>query len=413
MKKLIICLALLLSLGRGDRAQALDQGSLPARTGMAIDVRTGKVLYEKEADRVVPVGTLSRVATLYLVYEAIADGKIRWEDKVEPSELSYELSYLGDISYLYFVKDSYTVKDLTKASLLSSSSAATRALAEHVAGSDEKATLKIRELLKKWGLNSKGIVNASAISNAYLGDELVTGTGPEEDNQMSARDLATVSYRLIKDYPEVLELAEATRGDFGGEFVYTFNYLLENMPYSRPNAYGFMTGASDESGSHLISLSYENLMQVLVVMIDVEGGREDSDKRFQVANAFLDQIGDAFHLQKVLPASTSYKDTPAPVLDGTKATVPAISHDDFYVVTTPDTVDKFKLKTVFPEKTNYAPIKEGQVVGKVVFDDKVLVGQGYLEEPPSMELIAEENVTRTHIFEVIWNHFVRYVLEYL
>lgn len=415
MKKLIICLALLLALGRGNQVQAqgLDPASLPVRSGMAIDVRTGKVLFEKEADLVVPVGNLSRVATLYLVYDAVKAGKVKWDDRVVPSDLAYALSYQSEISYLSFAADSYTVRDLTKASLISASSAATRALAEHVAGSDEKATHQIRDLLRKWGLTSTGVINASAVNNAYLGDEALTGTGIDEENQLSARDLATISYRLIKDHPEILELAEATRGSFGGEPIYTFNYLLENMPYNRPNAYGFMTGSSDQSGSHLISLSYENLMQVLVVMIDVEGGREDSDKRFLVANNFLDQIGDAFHLQKVLPASTSYKDTPAPVLDGTKPTVPAISHDDFYVVTTPDTVENFKLKAVFPEKTNYAPIKEGQVVGKVVFDDKVLIGQGYLEDLPSMDLVAEERVTRTHIFEVIWNHFVRYVLEYL
>lgn len=414
MKKLLIYAALLLSLiGGKSQAQELNRGSLPAQTGMAIDVRTGKILYEKEADKLVPVGNLSRVATLYLVYQAVAKGQISWEDQVEPNDLAYALSYQSEISYLSFRQDSYTVKELVKASLMSASSAATRALAEHVAGSDQKATQQIQDLLNKWGLNSKGMVNASAVNNSYLGEDILAGTDSDEENQLSARDLATICYRLIKDYPEVLELAEATRGTFGGDDLYTFNYLLENMPHNRPNAYGFMTGSSDLSGSHLISLSYENLMQVLVVMIDVEGGREDSEQRFLVANDFLDQIGEAFHLQKVIPASTSYKDTPAPVLDGVVPTVSAVTYDDFYVVTTPDTVKNFRLKPVFPQKTNYAPIKEGQVVGQLVFDDQVLIGQGYLEDLPQMPLVAEEKVAKTHIFEVIWNHFVRYVVENL
>lgn len=413
MKKLIICLALLLSLGMGRPVQALDKDSLASRSGIAIDVRTGKVLYEKDADLLLPVGNLSRVATLYLVYQAIDEGKISWEDKVKPSETVYNLSFHSETASPHLVNDSYTVRDLTKASLVAGSSAATRALAEHVAGSDQKATVKIRQLLKKWKLNSEGIVNASAITNAYLGEDILPGSLPDQDNQFSARDVATISYRLVKDYPDILELTEATRANFADQYLYTFNYLLENMPYARPNAYGFLTGSSEQSGSHLISLSYENLMQVMVVMIDVEDGREDSDKRFMAAHQFLDQLDDEFHLQKVLPASTSYKDTPAPVLDGKKDQVAAVSQDDFYVVTTPDTVDKFKLKTIFPEKTNYAPIKQGQVVGQVVFDDQVLIGQGYLEEPPSMALISEEKVERTHIFQVMWNHFVTYVLENL
>lgn len=413
MKKLLFILALLWFIIQPSMVATAASLDMPARAGIAVDLRTGKILYEKNADEQLPVGSLSRILTLYLVYDAVKSKKISWDDQVTISDYAFELTLNSDLPNVTFTKSQYNVKDLTKASLISASSSASIALAEHVAGSEAKAVDQMRHLLRDWKLTDGLLVNASGLNNADLLGNHYPGSPEEAENIFSARDLAVISQRLIADFPEVLELSEATQGNFGGQLIPTYNYLLENMPHARLDAYGLVTGTSDAAGSCLISLSYENRMQVLTVFLDVDGGREDSDRRFVVANDFLNKIADNFHLQKVLPASTSYRDTPAPVLDGKAATVPAVTQDDFYVVTTPETVDAFKLKTSFPDKTNYAPIKEGQVVGKIVFDDQVLVGQGYLGDLPSMDLIADGTVERTNLLHIMWNHFVRYVIENL
>lgn len=412
MKKYLVGLALLLTLVIKPLAHATTI-ELPAKAGIAVEMRTGKILYEKNADQKVPVGNLSRLLTLYLVYDAVKAKRINWDDKVTISDYALQLTQEPDIPNVTFTHPQYSVKDLTKASLISASSSASVALAEHVAGGEQEAVEEMRRLLDKWGIKKHTLVNASGVNNRYLGDYRLENSPEDAENQLSARDLAVISYHLINDFPEVLELSEATQGNFGGEPIPTYNYLLENMPYARLDTYGLITGTSTDAGSGLISLSYENRMQVLSIFLDVDGGRDDSDKRFLVAHDFLNQIAEQFHLQKVLPASTSYKDTPAPVLDGVVDTVSAVTQDDFYVVTTPDTVDNFQLKAVFPDKTNYAPIKEGQVVGQVVFDDKKLVGKGYLTDLPSMSLIAENEVARTNLLKIIWNHFVRYVIDNL
>lgn len=413
MKKLLFILALLWFIIQPSMVATAASLDMPARAGIAVDLRTGKILYEKNADEQLPVGSLSRILTLYLVYDAVKSKKISWDDQVTISDYAFELTLNPDLPNVEFTASQYSVKDLTKASLISASSSASIALAEHVAGSEAKAVDQMRHLLRDWKLKDSFLVNASGLNNADLLGHHYPDSPEDAENLFSARDLAIISQRLIADFPEVLELSEATQGNFGGQLIPTYNYLLENMPYARLDTYGLVTGTSDAAGSCLISLSYENRMQVLTVFLDVDGGREDSDRRFLVANDFLNQIADNFHLQKVLPASTSYRDTPAPVLDGKAATVPAVTQDDFYVVTTPETVDAFKLKTSFPDKTNYAPIKEGQVVGKVIFDDQVLVGQGYLGDLPSMVLIADGTVERTNILHIMWNHFVRYVIENL
>lgn len=412
MKRLITWLALLLTLN-SQTVWAMTYQSLPARAAIAVELRTGKILYEKNADQTLPVAGLSRLLTLYLVYDAVKNGQVKWEDQVTISDYAYQVSLFPDVPNVLLTKNSYSLKDLTKASLISASSSASIALAEHVAGSEEKAVKRMERLLDSWGIEKALVVNASGLANGALGDHQSLDHPVDAENSFSARDLAIISKHLLTDFPEVIELSEATQGNFAGQFIPTYNYLLENMPYARKDTHGLVTGTSEAAGSSLVSFSYENQMQVLAVILNVGGGLDDPDRRFQVANTFLDELSHTFHLQKVLPANTSYKGTPAPVLDGVKGSVPAVTQDDFFVVTTPATLNHFKLKTIFPEKTNVAPIREGQVVGQVTFDDQVLVGQGYLGDLPSMDLIAEEPVERANFFQVIWNAFVRYVVEYL
>lgn len=411
MKKLILFIALLLSLTSGNaRADEID---LPAQQAIAVDLRTGKILYEKDADTPVPVANLSRLVTIYLVYQAVADGRAKWNDKVAISDYAYHLTYEPRVANLPLEASHYTLKDLTKASIISASTSASVALAEHISGSEEAFVKDMRKLLKSWGLKDYRIVNASGVNNEFLGEHLLPKTKEDDENTLSARDLAIISQRLVADFPDVLELTEATRGNFAGTDIFTYNFLLENMPYARPYAHGLVTGSSEKAGSSLISLSYENKMQVLAVILNVDQGEDDPVLRFKVANAFLNDIAENFHLQKVLAVGKTFKDQEAPVLDGKADTVPAVAQDDFYVVTTPDTVDKVKLKAVFPDKTNFAPIAEGQVVGQVVFEDQRLVGQGYLGDTPRMDLVADDQIERANLFQVMWNAFVRYVIEYL
>lgn len=412
MKKLILFLALLLSLNTSS-VRAAETIELPAQYGIAVDLRTGKILYEKDADQVVPVANLSRLLTIYLVYQAVEEGRVDWKDKVTISDYAYNLTYESEIPNIPLENREYTLQDLTKASIISASTSASIALAEHVSGSEEAFVKDMRQLLKSWDLTDRRIVNSSGVNNIFLGDQRLPKTKATEENTLSARDLAIISQKLVTDFPDVLEFTEATRGNFADTHIYTYNYLLENMPYARPYAYGLVTGSSEKAGSSLISLSYENGMQVLAVFLNVDDAQQDPLLRFQVANTFLNDIADNFHLQKVLTVGRSVNDTPAPILDGKTDQVLAVAQDDFYVVTTPDTANNISIKTVFPEKTNFAPIEEGQVVGQVVFDDKELIGQGYLGKQPSMNLVADDQVERANIFQVIWNAFVRYVIEYL
>lgn len=89
------------------------------------------------------------------------------------------------------------------------------ALAEKISGSEAKFTERMKEQLKDWGIKDATIVNASGLNNSYLGENRPEGTGENDENQMSAQDVAIVARHLILDFPEILDVSSTTTQMFG------------------------------------------------------------------------------------------------------------------------------------------------------------------------------------------------------
>ena len=73
----------------------------------------------------------------------------------------------------------------------------------------------MKEQLKDWGIKDATIVNASGLNNSYLGENRPEGTGENDENQMSAQDVAIVARHLILDFPEILDVSSTTTQMFG------------------------------------------------------------------------------------------------------------------------------------------------------------------------------------------------------
>ena len=71
--------------------------------------------------------------------------------------------------------------------------------------------------LKEWSITDAKLYNASGLNNKYLGDNRYPGSKPDDENSMSALDVAIIADHLIKDYPQVLEITKQTETDFEGD----------------------------------------------------------------------------------------------------------------------------------------------------------------------------------------------------
>lgn len=412
MKRIIASLLVILSVLTTSSVLA-DDFSVPAKNAYAVDVETGKILYEKNSLSSVPVGPTSKLLTAYIIYKEIEKGHIKWSDKVTISDYPYEFTLL-EVSNVPLEKREYSVRELFTAMLVTSANSATIALAEHVAGSEHQFVDMMNQQLKDWGFDSARMVNATGLSNTYLDKEhLYPGTSPDDENTMSAKALATVAYRLLTDYPEVTKITTLTEAKFDGTPIYTYNLMLPKMPYFRGGINGLATGMTEQAGASFVASGQTNGMQVITVILNADGGQEDANARFTATNELLNYIAKNYYPITVLKKGKSLDKAKASLLDGKKETVKLISKKALTVIkSSADTSDP-KIDYVPPTDTIYAPISKGQILGQFTYQDEHIVGEGYLSSPPAVDAIATTAIEKSFFLKVWWNHFVTYVNENL
>lgn len=391
-----------------------DDFRLAANQGIAIERNSGKILFEKDADKEVPIASITTILTAYLVYEAADKGEFKLTDKVNISDYAYAMSTSAEVSNVPLDARRYSVQQLLEASLIASANGSTIALAEKVAGSEHAFVDRMRAKLREWGINQAKIVNATGLNNALLGENIYPGSKEDEENTMSARDVAIVAWHLVMDYPQVLKITEKPYSNFNGTQLQTFNYMLQGQPRVRSGVTGLKTGTSELGGSSFVSTATAQGMDIITVVLGAEGADEDIYARFIATTRLLDYISQNFVPTILIKKGESYRKNGALVVNGKQARVEAVAADDLIIV------QKMGVSTDIPvtistDKKGYqAPIKKNTPVGQATFKDNDLIGQGYLTgKEPSVTLVAKNEVRRSNFLKVMWNEFVRYVNEKL
>lgn len=412
MKKLIFILCSCLLFFSG--TVAADDFNVPANQSIAIERDSGKILYEKDPDKEVPIASITTLLTAYLVYEAADQGEFSLSDKVDISDYAYNLSLSAEVSNVPLGARRYSVQQLLEASLIASANGSTVALAEKVAGSEVAFVDRMRAKLQEWGITQAKIVNATGLNNAFLGDQIYPGSKEDDENTMSARDVAIIARHLVLDYPQVLEITEKPYSNFDGTQLQTFNYMLKGQPRVRAGVTGLKTGTSEAGGASFVSTAVAQGMDVITVVLGAEGADEDIYARFIATTRLLDYISQNFVPTILIKEGESYLNHQAIVVNGQKATVEAVAAKDLVIVQKVGADTNIPVKINSDSKGYEAPIKQGANVGSATFTDTDLIGSGYLTgKEPSVQLIAKDEIKRSNFLKVMWNEFVRYVNENL
>ena len=410
MKKLqhIIMVALIL-IGLVTPALAQEQTddfNVAAKHAIAIESTTGKVLYEKDATTPDGVASMTKILTAYMVYKAIDQGKITWDTEVNISDYPFNLTVDSEVSNVPLDSRKYTVKQLLDATLISSANSAAIALAEKISGTESAFVDTMKAQLKKWGITDAKLYNASGLNNKYLGDNRYPGSKPDDENTMSALDVAIIADHLIKDYPQVLDITKQGEVDFEGDNkLTTHNYMLEGQDNYREGVDGLKTGTTELAGASFVAHSNENGMSLITVVMNADNGGEDEAARFTATNDLLDYVVQHWKINKLNTKGQIVKKNDIKVADGVSKTVSAKLESDLTVVqkinSKNDTV-KIKAKTVT------APIKKGDTIGTATYVDKYLVGTGYISDPPQVAVTANQSIKKSFFLKVWWNHIVNF-----
>lgn len=271
----------------GIAVAAADTDDIAAQAGIIIDADSGKIFYEKNAEKPLPIASMTKVITLYLILEAISEGTIAWEDPIEISDHLLKISHDLSLSNIMFIEGrTYSVRDLFNASTLISANAAITALAETVAGGSEADFVDLmRAKVTSWGINDAYLISTSGINNEDARGRTYPGSGAKEENLMSAKSMAIVARHLISDFPEILELTSQPSVTFAPGTdeeveLYSSNLMLPGYAFYLEGVDGLKTGTTELAGTAFAGTILKDDKRLISVVMHSDPFDEDQGNRF-------------------------------------------------------------------------------------------------------------------------------------
>lgn len=209
--------------------QALAESKSAA---MVLDANTGKILYARSADAKRYPASLTKMMTLYMVFDEIKAGRLTFKTpiKMTPTAAMRPPSKLG-------LKPGQTIvlKDAVRALVTKSANDVAAAVAEHIAGSEAAFARRMTRRARSLGMTSTTFKNASGLT---------------ADGQLStARDMITLALRLQDDYPQHFYLFSTPSFKYGRKTYRNHNTLLRSMR----GVNGIKTGYTRASGFNLVT----------------------------------------------------------------------------------------------------------------------------------------------------------------
>ena len=384
-----------------------DSLGLNAEAAILIDAETGAILYEKNADVVLGVASMSKMMTEYLVLEAIKDGSISWDQKVMISEYIHNLSSpnMGLSNVGLTQGEQYTVKELYEAMAIFSANAATSALAEVVGGTEKGFVELMNKKAEELKLGEYKFVNSSGLNNSDLLGNHPAGN-PDDENVMSAKATARLAYHLLNDFPEVIDTASKPVLKFrDGRDYKNFNYMLPGLVFHYPGVDGLKTGSTDFAGFGFTATAKRGDNRFITVVMKTSSKEE----RFTETRKLLDYAFGNYTKEEIVAKGTEIKGHKTlPVTKGKEDSVQIESADSIELAIKKGEEKNFKPvlkldnKKLNDEGELTAPIKKGDKVGTLTVQPKEGEPIEFLTEDGvksvTVDVIASEDVEKANWF---------------
>lgn len=362
MKKIIIfCLSLLIFASMPVKVMAAEE-EVKVKSSILMCMNTGDVLAEDNAYEHVSPASVTKIASLLVILEAIDSGQIKLEDKATASENA--VSKGGSQIWLE-VGEQMTVDDLLKAVIIASANDACTLLGEYVAGSDSAFVDMMNKRVKELGLKDTHFENC-------------TGLDDEITNHYScAYDLAVIASEVMK-YDLVTKYSTIWLDSLrNGETELNNTNKLINK-YN--GITGLKTGTTSKAGFCLCATASRDGLDLVSVVL----GADTSDDRFQKSTQLLDFGFANYKIEKLVIDEN--KLTPVKIKNGIiKEIMPSMSKSDDVLVSKNANSLEYEYNI---SKEVKAPIKAGDELGTITVrcDNK---------DVSSISLVSDKDIDKT------------------
>jgi len=232
------------------------------------DQTTDTVLLSKNADLPLPPASMSKLMTLYMAFEAVANGRL---DINEELSVSTEAASYGGSSMFLDTTDRVRVEDLLRGVIVLSGNDASAVLAEALSpdGTEAGFARMMTDRARQLGMMNSTFVN----SNGW----------PAAGHRMSMEDLGILANRLILDFPTFYPLFAETEFEFDGRVP--ANSRNRNPVLSMGiGADGLKTGRTDEAGFGMVGSAKQGDRRIIFVVTGMESREQRAEEAQKIIN---------------------------------------------------------------------------------------------------------------------------------
>ncbi|MBF0136064.1 MAG: D-alanyl-D-alanine carboxypeptidase [Magnetococcales bacterium] len=246
------------------------------------DLDSGTILHEQDADLRRDPASLTKVMTLYLIFDALANGELTMETKLPVSEKAWRV---GGSKTFVKVGDMVLLEDLIRGIAVQSGNDACVVVAEHIGGSEKGFADLMNQKAKEMGMKGSRFQNASGL--------------PDPEHYSTARDLFILAKTITQRFPQHLHFFQEKHYKFNGILQYNRNRLL----WRDPSVTGMKTGHTADAGYCLIATSEKDGQRLGAVIM----GAKSSKIREEEALRLLRHGNRMFETVRLIETGTSVK----------------------------------------------------------------------------------------------------------
>ena len=374
MKKIWVFFVVLMSVAKF--AHAFETS---ARNAILVDFDTGSYLYAKNHQDQMPPASMSKLMTIYIVFDKLKKGELSLDDEFTVSENAWRKGGAASGGSTMFLKigEKVAVDDLLKGIIIQSGNDACIVVAENISGSEDDFADLMNKTAQKLGLKNSVFANSTGL--------------PDENQLMSAEDLALLARAIIKQYPEYYHIFKQKEFMHNGIKQGNRNPLL----YSVDGADGLKTGHTSEAGFCLTGSAVRGGRRLIEVIAGLDSNKARSEEAERLMNYGFREFKKHQFFKKGQVVNT------VKVFYGQDKTVDMVLENDVIKMIKKSDAEKYSLKIIYDEPL-IAPVKKGDVIGKL----EIKSPSGTTD---IVSLVAAKDVAQVGLFQ----RFIRNIKYYL
>lgn len=339
------------------------------KSAILVDNLSGKVLYEKNADEKLAPASMTKLASMLMVMEAIDNGNLKFEDKVTISE---EAANMGGSQVFLQAGEVYIVYDLLKSVAIASGNDAVVALAEKIGGSQSGFIDMLNKRLKEIGATNTNFVNAHGLD--------------AEGHYSTARDMSIIARELLK-HPKILEFTSIyeeylEKNDGSRIWLVNTNKLVRFYD----GVDGLKTGFTKTAGYCLTATASKNNFRLISVVM----GEDTSENRSSDTVKMLNYGFNTFKINIIKTKGESLGKVRVEKGKQDKANI-VLLNDATEILKNTDPVTEYN----FNLKVNKikAPVKVGDIVGTA----EIIDSEGNIVD--EVDVTVEKDIKKANILD--------------